>query len=197
MQLELTDTQSLMREGIAGLLSRELSWERVRDTRDGGDDALWHSLAAAGWLSLPFADGYDVALLDASLLLTEVAKSGAVVPFLETIACAFVVAEHADGALDDLCHGVEDGTVTFAPAVAGAETATVAGGAVSGVKRFVDFGPACTHHVISAVEDGEPGLFVVDATGDAVTCVPTHHIGRLPQATATYQGAPARAIGGS
>src|ERR1700704_6627116 len=126
MQLDLTETQGLMQAGIAGLLAREMSWERVRDTRGGGgvDDALWSSLAAAGWLSLPFADGYEVPLLDAALLLAEVAKSGAVVPFLETIACAFVLAENAgDGELDDLRQGVEAGTVTLAPAVAGVPTA--------------------------------------------------------------------------
>src|SRR6266851_1492716 len=162
MQLDLTETQSMMRAGIAGLLAREMSWERVRDTRDGGgiDDALWSSLAAAGWLSLPFADGVESSLLDAALLLAEVAKSGAVVPFLETIACSLVLAENAgDEQLDDLRRGVEAGTVTFAPAVGGAETAAVAGGVVSGVRRFVDFGQACTHHLVAAMEDGERCLF--------------------------------------
>jgi alkylation response protein AidB-like acyl-CoA dehydrogenase len=199
MQLDLTETQSMMREGIAGLLARELSWERVRETRDGGgvDDALWSSLAAAGWLSLPFAGGVESPLLDASLLLAEVAKSGAIVPFLETIACSFVLAETAgDDQLDDVRRGVEAGTVTFAPAVAGAETAAVAAGVLSCVRRFVDFGQACTHHLVAATEDGEHLLFLVDATSDAVTFQPAHHIGRLPQATATYRAAVACRIGG-
>ena len=37
---------------------------------------------------------------------------------------------------------------------------------------------------------------MVDATTAAVTCCPAQHIGRLPQATVTYDGAPARRIGG-
>jgi len=200
MQLDLTETQDLMRDGVAGLLARELSWERVRETRDRGgvDDALWGTLAAAGWLSLPFADGEGWPLLDTALVLAEVARSGAVVPFLETAAGSFALADAADdGDVAELRRGVADGTVTLAPAVGRTETATVTDGALSGVKRFVDFGATSTHHVVSATEDGERRLFVVDASTAAVTCRPTQHIGRLPQATAIYDGAVATRIGGA
>jgi alkylation response protein AidB-like acyl-CoA dehydrogenase len=117
------------------------------------------------------------------------------VPFLETAACSFALAD-GDGDLEELRRGVADGTVTLAPAVGRAETATVTDGVISGVKRFVDFGQVCTHHLVSAAEHGERRLFVVDATTDAVTCRAAQHIGRLPQATVIYDGVAAGRIGG-
>src|SRR4051794_12568766 len=114
MQLDLTETQDMMRRGVAGLLTGELSWERVRDTRDGGgvDNALWATLAAARWLARPLAAGADTdapPLLATALVLAEVARSGAIVPFLETAACSFALAD-GDDDLDELRRGVAGGT---------------------------------------------------------------------------------------
>jgi alkylation response protein AidB-like acyl-CoA dehydrogenase len=157
------------------------------------DDALWRALADAGWLSLPFVDGVDTTLLEIALVLEEVAKSAAVVPFLETMACAVVVAEMGGcREFDEVRHGVENGTITLAAAVQG--TAAVRDGELSGVQRFVDYAQSSTHHLVAAEEEGERRLYVVDAATDAVTCQPSHHIGRTPQATVTYRDAAARPI---
>ena len=101
MLLDLTETQDLMRSGSPACWLVSCRGRGAR-TRDGGgvDAALWRTLAAAGWRSLRFADDADdPPLLDTALVLAEVARSGAIVPFLETAACSFALAE-GDGELD-------------------------------------------------------------------------------------------------
>jgi alkylation response protein AidB-like acyl-CoA dehydrogenase len=198
MELELTPTQQLLTSSLAGLLAREMSYERVRRTQaDGGADiALWKSLAEAGWLSLPFVDhDTEASLIDVALAVEEVAKTAAVVPYMETMACAFVLAEGTDRAAD-LADAVQDGRLTLAPAMDRRSAATVQDGFLSGVKRFVDYGQVCTHHVVDAVEDGEPRLYLVEAGVDAVACASLSHVARTPQATVSYHGAAARRVGG-
>ncbi len=205
MDATLSETQRLLRDSLRDYLRREVPFDRIRELeRAGGmDEALWGHLRDAGFLGLPFAErhgGEAGELADAAILLEELTRRACIVPFLETVAAALALERHGDEAIaDEIVRGVIGGTVTLAPApsAADADVPAVAGGALDGEGRFVDYGAEVTHHLVEAVADGEPGLWLVDARGAGVRAEPLQTIARTPQAHVRYAAAPARRAGGA
>ena len=208
MDIALTETQSLLRDAIRDYLQKEVPFDRIRQLEaDGGyDRELWSYLAGSGFLGLPFPEalgGGGGELTDLAVLLEELTRRAAVIPFMETMAAAVTIQRHAGTALGrELLAGVIAGTTTISPAVLEAGDsweqcdATVSGGRLTGVKCFVDYGQVVTHHLVTAKEGGRANVYLVDANGPEVATVPLRNIGRTPQANITYAGAPVRAIGG-
>jgi alkylation response protein AidB-like acyl-CoA dehydrogenase len=198
VNLTLSETHESIRDSIRQQLQRELSWERVGAALASGhhDDPLWQRLAADGWLGLAFAEaagGGGAELLDIAVALEELSRAAAVVPFAETMACAYTLTRA----------GTDEGRAALATAIlenAGAVTQglgpqagedghrSFSAGAVSGSARYVDYGLSCTHHLVSAQEDGRERLFLVDARAPGVTQRSLHNIGHTPQSTASYAG---------
>ena len=92
--------------------------------------------------------------------------------------------------------------MTIAPALQGSTPANgasprVEGGALTGERRFVDYGAEATHHLVEATEDGEPGLYLVETAAEGVTAESLSTIARTPLAHCTYERAPARRAGGA
>ena len=208
MDIALTETQSLLRDAMRDYLQKEVTFDRIRQLEaDGGyDRELWSYLAGSGFLGLPFPEelgGGGGELTDLAVLLEELTRRAAVIPFMETMSSAVTVQRHGTADVSrDMLAGVIAGTTTIAPAVLEAGDswdqcdATVAGGRLTGVKCFVDYGQVVTHHLVSAREGAGIGLYLVDADAPEVTTVPLRNIGRTPQANITYAGAPVRAVGG-
>ena len=205
MDATLSETQRLLRDSLRDYLRKEAPFNRVRELeRAGGvDETLWAHLVDAGFLALPFAErhgGEGGELIDAAILLEELTRRAAIVPFLETLAAALAIERHGDEALaDEVVRGVIAGSVTLAPALpsGGADDAPrIGGGALIGDCRFVDYGADVTHHLVEAVADGERGLWLIDARGAGVHAEPLRTIARTPQARVRYASAPARRAGG-
>ena len=179
MNLGLSDTQEMIRDSMRQQLQREMSTDRIRALLESGghDEALWKRLAADGWLGFAFpesAGGGGADLLDIAVALEELSKAAATVPFAETMACAYTLMR---------C-GTQDGQAALAAAIvenAGAVTPVLgeaggegpcsfSAGALHGSARYVDYGLACTHHLVgvsgcwpaAAVPGRRP-----DAAGDA------------------------------
>ena len=57
MDLDLDETQGLLRASVRDFLERELPFERVRrlERENRWDAPLWSALCAQGWPALPFA----------------------------------------------------------------------------------------------------------------------------------------------
>ena len=166
--------------------------------------ALWEYLQGAGFLALPFAEahgGEGGELTDTAVVLEELTRRACIIPFLETTASALAIERHAEAALaGEVVRGVIGGAITIAPALQGATPGNgasprVEGGALTGERRFVDYGADVTHHLVEATEDGEPGLYLVDARGEGVATEPLSTIARTPLAHCTYNGAPVRRAG--
>ncbi len=208
MDTTLSETQRLLRDSLRDYLRNEVPFDRIRELeREGGaDQPLWEYLQGAGYLTLPFAEshgGEGGELTDAAILLEELTRRACVIPFLETTASALAIERHGDEALaDEVVRGVIGGGVTIAPALQGSipdngAAPRVAGGALTGERRFVDYGAQVSHHLVEATEDGEPGLYLVEARGEGVTTESLSTIARTPLAHCTYDGAPARRAGGA
>jgi 3-oxocholest-4-en-26-oyl-CoA dehydrogenase beta subunit len=198
VNLSLSETHESIRDSIRQQLQRELSWERVGAALASGqhDGPLWERLAADGWLGLAFpesAGGGGAELLDIAVALEELSRAAAVVPFAETMACAYTLTRS----------GTDEGRAALAAAIlqdAGSVTPAVgpqagddghrsfSAGTLSGSARYVDYGPSCTHQLVSAQEDGRDRLFLVDARTSGVTQRPLHNIGHTPQSTTAYDG---------
>jgi alkylation response protein AidB-like acyl-CoA dehydrogenase len=207
MNLDLTETQSLLQETVRGFLESEVPFDRIRELEQeqAMDRILWKSVCEQGWLALPVAEalgGGGGSLVDVGLLVEEFARRAAIVPVLEAVAVGRVLErfgpeERAGALLGD----VLSGNVVAVPAVLEAsdrfdavEALVDAEGALTGEKVFVDFGQHATHHLVAARGEGGLGLYWVEASHAAVDVAPLRSIGRTPQARVRYAGVPAERV---
>ncbi len=210
MNLDLSETQSLLQETVRSYLQKEVPYERIRQLeKDGASDStLWKAMAEQGWLGLPFSEsrgGGGGALVDVGILVEELARRAAIVPILEVVATGWVLERHGEGApVEELLAGIQTGDAVPVPALLeGSDSRTdvalvCAKGTVTGEKRFVDYGRDATHHLVSARDGagGEPALYRVDAAAAGVTCEPLRAIGRTPLCHVRYQAVPAVRVAG-
>ena len=209
MNLDLDPTQELLRDTVREYLRAEVPLDRIRELEREGrwDESLWKALCGQGWLGLPFAEshgGGGGSLVDAGVLVEELARRAAIVPIVEAIVCGVALAREAPGAsADALIAGLLAGSVVPAPAVLeanddfGRVALELSGGRVRGEKRFVDYGQFATHHLVAARERGELVLCVVDARASEVEARPLRTIGRTPCASVRYDGARAERVAGA
>jgi len=208
MNLELDETQRLLRDTVREYLEAQVPFDRIRELERerGWDEALWKAVAGQGWLGLPFPEpqGGGGGLLDAGLLVEEFARRAALVPLAESLAAGLACA--ASEGEDESVASLLAGSAVVVPAlleagdVPGRIEVAVRGGALRGEKWFVDYGREATHHLVAARDadaDGEPALFLVDARSEAVRGQPLHTIGRTPSARVEYAGAVARRVAGA
>ncbi len=78
MDFDLTEQQTLLRQGLRALLKREVTPEYVRacDDEERFPNALYQSLAEAGWLGLPIPEAYGGTgsnCMDLTVFLEELA----------------------------------------------------------------------------------------------------------------------------
>lgn len=208
MDVSLTETQSLLRDSIRDYLRNELPLDRARSVAaaNGYDKELWSYLQSSGYLGLPFPskDGGDGGeLTDLAVLLNELTRRAASIPFMETMVAAITISRY--GVADHpqtVATGVMEGTMTLSPAILedadrfDAISAQVSRGTLTGSKRYVDYGQFVTHHLVAARENGDIGLYLVDADGPTVQVRPNRTIAPMPQADVTYDASPAVKVAG-
>ena len=209
MNLDFDQTQELLRDTVREYLRAEVPLDRIRELEREGrwDESLWKALCDQGWLGLPFAEvrgGGGGSLVDAGVLVEELARRAAIVPLVEAIACGIALERHAPGsAAETLVSGLLSGGIVPVPALLedGDRFAEVEialdGGRVRGEKRFVDYGQFATHHLVAVRDRGELALCLVDARAPEVSASPLRTIGRTPSAVVRYDGARAERVAGS
>ncbi len=183
MDFELSEDQLALQEVARGLLDDRADHDHVRAHLASGqpyDAELWRHMAEQGWLgvALPEAQGgIGMGWIEAAVLLEEVGRHTAPVPFLPSLLAASLLAEADEppaGLLADLAGGERigcvawsrsPGAVTAAPSGAGGGGATPSGGgwALTGRAGPVE-GAAVADVAVVAAGDG---LYSVDlaATG--------------------------------
>jgi alkylation response protein AidB-like acyl-CoA dehydrogenase len=196
VDLALSETQSLIASSLRQLLSAQVPMKRIEDVQDGGgaDTELWQHLADGGWLALPFSAAVESdgtgGLVDLAIAVEEVARSAAIIPFVDTMAAAAAIFRNGTDAAREAVVLVEDGSMTIAPALAARAASghgvVVGRAGLDGRRRFVDYGQTSTHHLVEV--DG--GLHLVEVRPPTVITEPVHTIGRTPQADATYLACP-------
>jgi alkylation response protein AidB-like acyl-CoA dehydrogenase len=207
-----------VQEDVRGLAARlveaRVTPSRLRELEAGLDRMdrdLWAELAAANLLGLclPERDGGSgYGILEAVVVLEELGRAVAPVPFLETVVLgAMTVADHgSDEQRARWLPGVVDGSVvltaalqeTVADPLAPATTARRdgAGWRLDGEKVAVPWGPLADALVVSATtEDGRAGLFLIAPGATGLTAERTESTSRQPQLNLSLDGAVAEALG--
>jgi len=201
VDVALNETQRLLRDSVRDYLRNEVSFDRIRGFETGGgmDTALWDYLQSAGFLALPFPEtrgGGGGELTDAAVVLEELTRRAAVIPFMETVACGVAIQRHAPAEVAGrLAEGVIGGKMTLSPALL-ENGRDVSNGALTGTARFVDYGREVSHHLAFGGNGREEGLYLVEAGADGVSASPLRHIGRTSQAEVRYENASFEQVGG-
>ena len=202
MNLDLSETQSLLQETVRSYLEAEVPYDRIRELEKEGasDRVLWKATVEQGWLGLPFSEalgGGGGSLVDVGLLVEEFSRRAAIVPILEVVAVGRIL---QDQGCDEIVRAILAGDAVPVPAIfegGGATTDVsleVRDGAITGEKTFVDYGHFATHHVVAAREDGQVALYLVDAADAGVHAEPLRSIGRTPVCNVRYQEVAAERI---
>jgi alkylation response protein AidB-like acyl-CoA dehydrogenase len=205
VDLDPTETQTLLQETVRGFLERELPFDRIRALeREGAcDEALWKAIVDQGWLALPFAErlgGGGGSLVDTGLLVEALARRAAIVPILEVVAAGRVLQDFGGEADAEVVRATLAGAARPVPAILEAadrfDGISLAKGRLTGEKIHVDHGHFASHHLVAARAGGKPGLCLVEASGPGVRCEPLRSIGRTPVCAVRYERAPARRVAG-
>jgi alkylation response protein AidB-like acyl-CoA dehydrogenase len=104
MDFELSDDQLALRDGARDLLDDLASPARVRAHTTSGaayDDALWRAMAEQGWLGVDVAEehgGVGLGAVELAVLLDELGRHAAPVPFLPTVLATYAFGVAGDDA---------------------------------------------------------------------------------------------------
>jgi alkylation response protein AidB-like acyl-CoA dehydrogenase len=210
MNLDLNESQLLLRDSVREMLEKEVSFDQVRECEKAraADAKLWDKLIELGWLGTPFPaelGGGDGGMIGAGILVEELARRAAVVPAVEVLACGLALLRRGSGPdARERVQRLVAGELRPVPAVLEADDSfgrlrseVGADGVLRGEKYFVDYAGFATHHLVAARRDAAPGLYLVDARDPAVKCERRDAIGRTPQAYVRYDAVRSQPVGGA
>lgn len=169
------------------------------------DTQAWRALSDAGLVGVSLPDrcgGGGLGFLATCLMLEEIGRTTARVPFLDPVA-AMAVAEFSP---DHHClGGMADGSVLVSPALVepgrypgdpSAVAATTGDGwTLSGIKEMVPFADQADCLLVTALAGDEVGLFVVDKSASQVEVVLQETTSGLVEGKVVLSDAPAERLG--
>lgn len=203
MHFDLSDDQLALGSAARALLDDRAAPDRVRAHLDSGepyDSGLWSAMVEQGWLAVTLAEefgGIGLGWVEAAVLLSEVGRRFAPVPFLPTLLTVATIADGdaaAHGWLEPLVAGSAVGCVAWSPRPDAFVASDDGGGwTLTGRSDPVDAASIADVAVVAAGEQ----MFMVDLT----------EVGR-PQAQPAMdetrrlawielEGAPATLLGGA
>ncbi len=215
MNFDYSDDQKFLRDEARKFLDARSSSTAVRavlnDDAKSYDEALWKGVAEQGWLGAAIPEefgGLGLGHVELCAIAEELGRSVAPIPFASTVyffAEAIMLAgndEQKSYLLPKVAAGEIIGcyATSEGPGVVDAKSLTckVEGGKLTGVKIPVTDGDIADVALVLASEGGQPGLFLVELTGEGVeretlkSLDPTRGVARL-----TFKGAPAKRVGGA
>jgi alkylation response protein AidB-like acyl-CoA dehydrogenase len=185
MDFDFSPDQYTLRDEARRFLEAQCPTAHVREFVDdpaGWSSTLWKQMADLGWMGLPFPEevgGLGQSFLDLVLLLGELGRAVAPVPFLSSVAQAGqVLLRHGSAAqrerwLPGIASGEKVATLAIAEAAGSYDdagvSALVSGGRLSGEKRYVLDAPIADLFVVAARDGSDVRWFVVEEGADVVT----------------------------
>ncbi len=201
MRPEPSEEQSELKRGVAEVLAREVTADRLlawEKDPSGADEEIWRHAAELGWLGLglpPSAGGGGVSLVEVACLLEEAGRGLLARPVIGGIRGALAVADVApeSARLPDLARGAcrvalaLDELRVRDPA---RYQTRLEGGKVSGEKAYVADADGSDLHLVAAREAGGVSLVLVDRRGPGVAMRSLQAFGHDRQAHVRYDAAP-------
>lgn len=176
MDLELSEEQEQLAEGLRGLLEGSGDVKRVRRVAyeaDGRDAELWEELFKNGWTTAAVPDsagGLGLGFEEAMVIATEAGRSVLHLPLCETLLGARASARATTDAgarlLEEIAAGASV-TLAVGPSSGGVNDGNdgvraTGDGRLTGTVRSVPYGPLATRCLVEAeLEGGGSGLFAV------------------------------------
>ena len=222
MDLALDETQQMLKNSARDFLSRECQSEVVRAMEKeerGYSPELWDQMVTLGWAGLPFPEehgGTAASFLDLAVLVEEIGRALAPVPFFSTVVLGgLTVLEAGDDEqrrqiLPDICRGqalltlaVLEEQATYSARGIRLQAQERDGGFVlNGTKMFVPDGQVADLMVVAArtadASDRQEGitLFLVPTASEGVEVRPQLTIAsdRQAQVSFTNVGVPASSV---
>ena len=201
MDIRLSEFQELLRTNAEDFLTREVPTSRIREIEKAGepDAGLWQQMTELGWTGLLIAEQYGGqggSLTDSAVLIQQLCRAAMLTPFQNTVVSAATIQKFAsDDLKQTLLPRIAAGAVATPAAVeqsgvvgAPAE-ATAADGTVSGRKFFVEYAQTADLHLVTAVQDGTPGIAIVARDQGGVSAQDLKSVGATPQSIVTYENA--------
>jgi len=213
MNFDFSDDQKFLKAEARKFLDANCPPARVRGVLDDEakayDEALWKAVAGQGWLGAAIPEEYGglgLGHLELCAIAEELGRAVAPIPFASTVyllaEAVMLAGDEAQKAeiLPKIAAGELIGALATSegPGVLtpGSLKATVSAGKLSGVKVPLTDGDIADLVLVLARENGQPGLFLVDAHGPGVTrealktLDPTRDAARL-----SFEAAPATRLG--
>ena len=186
MNFVYSDYQKFLKDEARKFLAARCGPAVVRGVLDDAaksfDEALWTGVAEQGWLGAAIPEAYNglgLGHVELCAIAEELGRACAPIPFASTVyflAEALMLAgseAQKSKYLPKIAAGELIGAFATAegPGVVtpGSLAAKVEGGKLTGVKIPVTDGDCAHLAVVLAKEAGQPGLFLVDLTGEGVT----------------------------
>lgn len=201
MDITLSPGQQLLRAAARDLLEKEVDLKHVRDLEIAGemDHALWRQLSDLGWLGLPLAEahgGGGGTLVDLALVVEELCRRAAAVPFAEVLAAAVTLERHGAADHAALLAASAAGEAIIVPAVLDdgdsyerLRGGDVDGGRLRGRRISVDWGQFATGYLVAVAANGSESLAFASA-GPTVSSTPLVTVSRTPAADVTFDRTP-------
>jgi len=179
MDLDFSEAQYELAAEARRFLEKQCTPAHVREHIDdpaAWSRALWKQMADLGWMGLPFAEehgGLGMGFLDIVLLLGELGRSLAPVPYFSSVAQAGTAIDRAGSDaqrarwLPGIASGDRIGAFAYADEHGFSDVSMEAARdgdiwRLSGIKRVVLDAPAADLFVVAANADGAERLFVVE-----------------------------------
>lgn len=214
MDFALTEAQDALVEATKRILDARVSMDLLREidaTDDWFDRPTWTELAKADVLGVTVPEahgGLGYGILDACLLLQQIGRTVAPVPFLHTTVSGVIpLAEYGTAEQQSRwLPGVVDGTVVLTAALVEAEaepelpttraTADGDGWRLDGTKFMVPVAHVADAFVVSAhTDDGQVGCYLVEGSADGLTRTRQNVTSHEPQFIVDFVGVRAERLG--
>ncbi len=187
MDFDFPSEQVQLADALRRAIDRDYGFETrkaIVASESGTSDALWATLTELGLPALAMPEshgGFGGRAIDLVLPMQEIGRGLVVSPFFATVFAAEFVKRARGDAQRSLLDDVAAGSLRMAAALSERHArhdlrdigvlakARGAGHAITGEKTVVAFGAQADSLVVSArLENGQPALFVVDATARGI-----------------------------
>jgi 3-oxocholest-4-en-26-oyl-CoA dehydrogenase beta subunit len=214
MDFALSEEQEALVEALRGILESRMTMEHLKELDadpEWFDRGTWSELAKADLLGVTVPEahgGLGYGILDACVLLQEVGRTVAPVPFLHTVVSgALPIAEFGTPAQQaQWLPGVVDGSIVLSAALieneADPEAPTTRatrdgdGWTLDGTKTTVPVAHLAQALLVpAATDDGQVGLFLVATDAAGVSLVRQSVISHERQFEVTFSSAPVALLG--
>ena len=184
MNLNYSDEQVMLREQVQRFCDADYDFykrEEVIKSDKDFDENVWKLFAEQGWLSIPFSEesgGFGFGPIELSVLFEEFGKALVIEPYLSTVVLSGTLIDSSNYSkkaevIESICSGSLQVSLAYAEAANSYDysspTTSITDMKLNGTKTIVLNGGNADKLIVSAMQDGELVLAIVDSSEDGIS----------------------------